>query len=168
MTRVTNPRPRITKVISGGQTGVDRAALDVALELGISCGGWCPRARMAEDGPIPDRYPLMETATSDFAVRTELNVLHSEGTLIFSLGELSGGTLLTRQCAQHHAKPWLISHLDDPDRPDDIGRWLSARRIKVLNVAGPRESQRPGFVYKAARKLLQTYLLAFLPKQPGS
>jgi hypothetical protein len=86
------------KIVSGGQTGVDRAALDVALELGIPCGGWCPRNRIAEDGRIAERYPLRESATSDPSVRTELNVIDSDATLVLTWEKASGGTLLTILC----------------------------------------------------------------------
>lgn len=100
----------------------------------------------------------METATPDFAVRTELNVLHSDGTLILVLGEPSGGTLFTRRCAEHHGKPWLESRLEAPLEPDRVCRWFYESRIQVLNVAGPRESQQAGFIYNTARRLLETYL----------
>jgi hypothetical protein len=146
------------KIVSGGQTGVDRAALDVALALGISCGGWCPRGRLAEDGRIPDRYPLKETATPDVAVRTEFNVANSDGTLILALGKPSGGTLFTIHCAQHHRRPWLESTLENPLQPEVVHRWLVESKIEVLNVAGPRESQKPGFVYNAAKRLIEAYL----------
>lgn len=148
----------LQRIVSGGQTGVDRAALDVALELGIPCGGWCPRGRLAEDGAIPPRYPMMETATDDFSVRTELNVLYSDGTLLLTFGEPAGGTLFTRHCARHHRKPWFESDLQAPQTTAQFHRWLSERGIRVLNVAGPRESLRPGFIYQAARQLLRGYL----------
>jgi hypothetical protein len=150
--------PSLLTVISGGQTGVDRAALDVAIELGIPIGGWCPKGRLAEDGKISDRYPLKETATDEFSVRTELNVLHSDGTLLVTLGELSGGTLFTRYCAQHHRKPWFGSDLQTPVSPDCFHQWLVAEAIRTLNVAGPRESHRPGLIYETAKELLHIYL----------
>ncbi len=85
----------IAKIISGGQTGVDRAALDVAIELELPCGGWCPRGRLAEDGTVPDRYPLQETRSAEYAERTERNVIDSDGTLIIATRPLTGGTALT-------------------------------------------------------------------------
>src|SRR5262249_17950936 len=97
----------LQKVVSGGQSGVDRAALDAAIALSITNGGWCPRGRLAEDGQIPPLYPLRETATEDVAVRTELNVLDSDGTLILSTGAPKDGTVLTKTCAEHYGKPLL-------------------------------------------------------------
>src|SRR5215471_7567840 len=100
------------RIVSGGQTGVDRAALDAALELGVPCGGWCPRGRAAEDGPIDDRYPLHETPSRDVEQRTEWNVRDSDGTLILNRGpELTGGTLLTQRVAQRDRKPWMVIDL---------------------------------------------------------
>src|SRR5262245_54833883 len=93
-----------TKIISGGQSGVDRAALDVALELGIPCGGWCPKGRRAEDGPLPDRYPLDETQTSFYPERTRRNVRDSDGTLILADGAAKGGTALTIELAEQMQK----------------------------------------------------------------
>jgi hypothetical protein len=132
------------RVVSGGQTGVDRAALDVAIALGIAHGGWCPRGRRAEDGVIPARYTLVEHASAEYAARTEANVIDSNGTLILCRGEMSGGTALTRELAARHGKPLLVVDLArDPDA-DAVRRWLSDNHVDVLNVAGPRESQRPG------------------------
>lgn len=128
------------KVISGGQTGVDRAALDAAIANGLSVGGWCPKNRRACDGIIPDQYPLVETASPEYATRTELNVRDSDGTLVLALTELSGGTLLTGQFAEFYARPLLIINLDAPVGIERILHWLHDKRITVLNVAGPRES----------------------------
>jgi hypothetical protein len=141
---------RIRKIISGGQSGVDRAALDAARETGFPLGGWCPRGRLAEDGPIPDRYPLQETATDDVAVRTELNVLHSDVTLILTVGAPQDGTVLTKVCAEHHRKPYLVVDLESPISPSDVAAWIERNNVEFLNVAGPRETHRPGFVYKTA------------------
>lgn len=146
------------KLLSGGQTGVDRAALEVALQLGLSCGGWCPRGRRAEDGIIPDRYPLQETTSPEYAQRTALNVRDSDGTLVLTRGEPSGGTALTIDIARQRKKPCLVVDLDD--RPDAaaVRHWLHERNIRVLNVAGPRESQSPGIGVAAAsfiEKILQ-------------
>jgi len=132
------------KIISGGQTGVDRAALDAALSLGIPHGGWCPLGRWAEDGPIPSCYLLRETDSPDPAVRTERNVLESDGTLILYRERLRGGTKLTFQLAQRHGRPCLLVDLDAPLEDEQVRRWLVEQGIKILNVAGPRESQCPG------------------------
>jgi len=135
---------RPARIVSGGQTGVDRGALDAAIELGIPHGGWCPLGRLAEDGTIPDRYRLTETDSPQYQVRTELNVVDSDATLILCRGRPSGGTELTRQLADRHAKPCLVVDLDRPPETDAVGQWLAECRAEVLNVAGPRESQAPG------------------------
>src|SRR5947209_12411896 len=96
------------KIVSGGQTGVDRAALDVALELGLPCGGWCPKGRLAEDGVVPDRYPLDEAPTASYPERTRLNVRDSDATLVLSWGAPQGGTLLTVRACQGQGKPHLV------------------------------------------------------------
>jgi hypothetical protein len=134
----------VRKIVSGGQTGVDRAALDVALALGIPCGGWCPRGRAAEDGLIPARYPLQETDSHDYAERTRRNVIDSDGTLILAIGELHGGTLLTAKLAEKNGKPCLIIDLASPPMPGKVHSWIREYEISVLNVAGPRETQHPG------------------------
>jgi len=135
---------RPLKIISGGQTGVDRGALDAAIELGIPHGGWCPRGRLAEDDTIPARYRLTETDSPEYRVRTEQNVLDSDATLILCRGPLGGGTQLTRQLAERHGKPCLVVDLDDPPDPDVIRRWIARSQADTLNIAGPRESQNPG------------------------
>ena len=145
------------KIVSGGQTGVDRAALDVGLALGLPVGGWCPRGRRAEDGVIPDRYPLTETPEADYDTRTRRNVEDSDGTLILNLGTLDGGTALTVKLARQMGKPCLMVALEDGIEPTAFQEWLDAHPIAVLNVAGPRESKRPG-VYAAACRLLDTLL----------
>jgi hypothetical protein len=132
------------KIISGGQTGVDRTALDAALTLGIPCGGWCPKGRKAEDGPIPDRYPLKETESTSYPVRTEMNVLDSDGTLILTWGRPTGGTALTIRLTGRHKKPSLVIDLKKPADPSSLANWLEKKQIGVLNVAGPRESEYPG------------------------
>jgi len=148
---------RPARIVSGGQTGVDRAALDVALELGIPHGGWCPRGRLAEDGVIPARYQLRETASSDYAVRTEQNVLDSDATLIVSAGRPRGGTEFTLDLARRHGKPHLVVDLDAPHGPAEIRRWLTDHGVKTLNVAGPRESQSPG-IHRRVAALLRRVL----------
>ena len=145
------------KIASGGPTGVDRAALDVALALGLKAGGGCPKGRRAEDGVIPDRYPLTETPERDYEARTRRNIEGSDGTLILNLGTLDGGTALTVKLARQMGKPCLMVALEDGIEPTAFQEWLDAHPIAVLNVAGPRESKRPG-VYAAACRLLDTLL----------
>ena len=148
-------RPR--RVVSGGQTGVDRAALDVAITLGIPHGGWCPRGRRAEDGVVPARYAVVEHASPDYAARTQANVADADATLILARGTLSGGTALTRDVARRLQKPFLIVDLGtDPD-PTAVREWLAGHAVGVLNVAGPRESQSPG-IGDAARAFLREVL----------
>ncbi len=143
----------VSKVISGGQTGVDRAALDVALQLGISCGGWCPHGRKAEDGIIPDLYPLQQTSSSDYAERTARNVLEANATLVITRGALSGGTALTVQVARRSGKPYQIVDLSRTSDPGVVRNWLEQSHIAILNIAGPRESGCPG-IYDEARRFL--------------
>jgi hypothetical protein len=145
----------ITRIVSGGQTGVDRAALDVALALGIPCGGWCPRGRRAEDGRIPDRYPLTETPTESYPERTEANVRDSDGTLILTEGSPEGGTALTKELAGRLHKPCLVVDLTDRPSAGTVQGWLQAHRIRVLNVAGPREEEHSGIYTRAAGFLRQ-------------
>ncbi|MGH7462487.1 MAG: putative molybdenum carrier protein [Longimicrobiales bacterium] len=149
----------IEKIIAGGQTGVDRAALDAALSHGLQHGGWCPRGRMAEDGRIPARYRLLETDSKDYAARTERNVLDSDGTLVLNSGTLDGGTQFTLELAKAHRKPWLIIDLDAAFDTPAVIRWLDRNRIRVLNIAGPRESKRPG-IYARARAALDRIIEA--------
>ena len=136
----------LQKIISGGQTGADRAGLDFAIQRGISHGGWCPRGRLAEDGDIPASYQLRETPNSDYAQRTEWNVRDSDGTVIFSIAaSLAGGSEYTALMAHRHQKPCL--HLSRERDGDTAGGkllgFLSQWGIQVLNVAGPRGSEEP-------------------------
>ena len=143
------------RIVSGGQTGVDRAALDVALALGMPCGGWCPRGRRAEDGPIPEHYPLRETPTDEYPERTERNVSDSDGTLILTRGQPDRGTALTARLARRHKKPLYIVDLTEPaaDEAQRVRTWLVQQRIETLNVAGPRESAHEGIGVQAAEFL---------------
>lgn len=147
------------KIISGGQTGVDRAALDVAIELGIPHGGWCPLGRRAEDGVIPARYDLTETTREDYRDRTLLNIREADATLILTFGrELTGGTLFTAtKCRANALFVVDIQTIVDPYRTkfwlDRIPDLFGA----VLNVAGPRESKCPG-IHEAAKKFLRSVL----------
>jgi hypothetical protein len=149
----------IERIVSGGQTGVDRGALDAALVLGLPCGGWCPRGRKAEDGPLDPRYPLRETPTSDYPERTEWNVRDSDGTLILGRGRPGGGTALTIALARRLGRPHLVLDLGahPPPDPARVTLWAEAHGIATLNVAGPRESQHPG-IQDEARAFLERAL----------
>jgi hypothetical protein len=147
---------RVERIVSGGQTGVDRAALDVALDLGLPCGGWCPAGRLAEDGAVPDRYPLRETDSASYPERTGRNVRDSDATLILYRRKMRGGTALTARLARHRGRPWLALELASAE-PDTIRRWLAEEGVRVLNVAGPRESEAPG-IHGEATALLRRVL----------
>jgi hypothetical protein len=138
----------LRKIVSGGQTGVDRAALDWALASGVPCVGWCPLGRWAEDGPIDARYPLRETPGADPAQRTEWNIRDSDGTLIVTLARrMSGGTLLTAGLARRLARPLLhLAKADSPaaEQAESLRQFIGQHEIRVLNIAGPRESGEPG------------------------
>jgi predicted Rossmann-fold nucleotide-binding protein len=127
------------KIISGGQTGVDRAALDVALELGIECGGFCPKGRKSEDGVIPEKYPLTETTTDQYPERTELNVKTSDATLVLIDGEADRGTALTISLCKLLNKPCIVIDLSK-DEEHKLLEWIKENKINVLNIAGNRES----------------------------
>ena len=148
-------------IVSGGQSGVDRAALDAALAAGLPCGGWCPKGRAAEDGPIAPHYPLRECDSADPARRTRLNVRDSDATLNVARGALSGGTALTARHARQLGRPCLIVDLDAAEdgaaRAARIAGWLREHAIRTLNVAGPRESGAPG-IGRAARDLLDAVI----------
>jgi len=150
----------IKKIISGGQTGVDRAGLDAAVKAGIPIGGYCPKGRLAEDGTIPEQYPMIEMDTPESYYRTEKNVLESDGTLILNKGELSHGTLLTYDFAVKYGKPNLIVQLDATEiiKPEQVIRWIDGQFISTLNVAGPKESKCNGGIYREARNYLDQLL----------
>ena len=137
----------LRKIVSGGQTGVDRGALDAALGAGFPCGGWCPRNRLAEDGEIPSRYPLEEAPIASYAIRTRWNVRDSSGTLILTRGPLTGGTALTHRTAIELGRPTLVVDLESMAAADVVVQlrdWLDSQQIEILNVAGPRESTAGG------------------------
>ncbi|WP_084153998.1 putative molybdenum carrier protein [Maridesulfovibrio frigidus] len=144
--------PKGFTIISGGQTGVDRGALDAAIHLGIPHGGWCPGGRKAEDGKIPAKYKLSEMAASQYWKRTEQNVLDSDGTLVFPGKLKSKGTALTIRLAKKHNKPLAVIPIDSPATDSTLLAWLKATQIKVLNIAGPRESGSKGI--STATKML--------------
>ena len=134
-------------IVSGGQTGVDRAALDWACNHHIPHGGWCPQGRRASDGALSVKYQLRETESAGYRQRTKLNVQDSDATLILNVGELDGGSLQTLQFAERMGKPNLVVQLDQcaPDKSAGrITEWLIVGKFCTLNVAGPREEKRPG------------------------
>jgi hypothetical protein len=145
-------------IVSGGQTGADRGALDAALEAGVPCGGWCPRGRRAEDGTIPERYPLRETPTAEYPQRTAWNVRDSDGTVILHRGRVDRGTALTKRLARRARKPVLLLDVRTA-APPALAAWIGQEGIERLNVAGPRESRAPGLQAAVARFLLETIAL---------
>ncbi|MAI69744.1 MAG: hypothetical protein CMM01_02385 [Rhodopirellula sp.] len=144
------------RIVSGGQTGVDRAALDVAILLKIEHGGWCPAGRLAEDGPIPSCYALQETRSNEYPVRTEQNIADSSATLILHEGKLKGGTLLTRRLCDKRQKPYYTVKIGQ-QMIDALHEWLAIEAPEILNVAGPRESSSPGIHSRCKKFLLRTF-----------
>jgi hypothetical protein len=147
----------LEKIVSGGQTGVDRAALDAALAAGVACGGWCPRGRWAEDGPIASRYPLVETPQATPAQRTAWNARDAEATLVVTRGAPRGGTALALERARAEERPVLVLDLAADCDLAALERWLERCAVRVLNVAGPRESEAPG-IYEESLRLLAALL----------
>jgi hypothetical protein len=148
----------IKRIISGGQTGADRAALDFAIKMDMLHGGWVPKGRLAEDGLIPAQYHLTEMPSKSYPIRTEKNVVDSDGTLIVSHGRLKGGSQYTMDMAIMHSRPWLHINLDETtvlEAAQQVIDWTLSNRIETLNVAGPRESKDP-MIYRAVYDLLQT------------
>jgi hypothetical protein len=132
------------KVVSGGQTGVDRGALDAALELNIQCGGWCPQGRLAEDGPIPEQYPMQELEGGDYRDRTRKNVVDSDGTAIIYFGEIEGGTESTLDDCVQLAKPYQLidgAGVQPGQAAKLIAEFVREKGVQTLNVAGPRASK---------------------------
>jgi len=160
--------PSISKIVSGGQTGVDRAALDVAIFLEIPHGGWCPRGRKAEDGSISTVYQLTETGSANYVVRTEKNVTDSGGTLILYRNRMTRGTALTASFTRRHGRPCLaidIAAMQTGDSDEqwmeekvaEVHAWLTQESIDLLNVAGPRESTSSGITEDAHTLLLNVF-----------
>jgi hypothetical protein len=167
----------IQLLVTGGQTGVDRAALDFAIENNFPYKGWCPRGRIAEDGIIDSKYILKETPLKVTDQRTEWNVRDSDGTFIITYGEILGGTLYTLECAKNHKRPYFIYDLLSGGSKsynfikikNEFDKWVDTFNIATLNIAGPRESLKPGFIYKKAHKILNEILQDLtLPVRPNT
>jgi hypothetical protein len=162
----------IRKIISGGQTGADQAALDAAIKLGIPHGGWIPKGRLTEKGTLPDKYKLTEMPDTSYAARTEQNVIDSNGTIIISHGPLSEGSEYTRQMAIKNHRPYL--HIDLNQTPAFksatlISAWIDKNNIEILNVAGPRASK-DSQIYASVLKLIESvhYLQQLKTSQPAA
>ncbi len=152
------PAPQfVQRIVSGGQTGVDQGALQAAIDSGVDHGGWCPRGRMCEAGVIPRRFQLTESTSREYWVRTEQNVIDSDGTLVLYYPPLAGGTGLTIRMAEKHRRPYLAIDLSERPDVEAIRRWIIEQEVHILNVAGPRESSHPGIgrqTYEMIRAVL--------------
>lgn len=160
----------LTQIVSGGQTGADQAALDVAMDLGIDHGGWVPLGRLTENGVLDAKYRMQEMPTGEYSARTEQNVIDSHGTLILSHGRLTGGSEYTRKMAAKHNRPWL--HIDLArssafDAARKTSQWLAENRVSVLNVAGARASKDP-LIYQATRDLIESAYYLGLVNDSGA
>lgn len=150
----------IKKIVSGGQTGADRAALDVAIEYGIPHGGWIPRGRKTEDGRLSEKYHLKEIQSISYPLRTELNVIDSDGTLIISHGNLSGGSAYTLEMATKHKRPCFhidLNEISEYKAVEIIKYWTDLKGIETLNVAGPRASEDPK-IHEDTKNLIKSVL----------
>lgn len=150
----------LKKIISGGQTGADRAALDTAIKFNLEHGGWVPAGRRAEDGAVSDQYNLIEMESASYPRRTEQNIINSDGTLIISRGVLAGGSLLTRKTASRLNKPWChidLMELDEFEGAVILHGFVADSNIETLNVAGPRASQDP-FIYRSVKSIIETFI----------
>lgn len=148
------------RIVSGGQTGADRAALDAALEKGFPCGGWCPAGRLADDGPLPSIYPLSELSSGGYRQRTIRNVKDSDGTVLFFFGEPIGGTELTRKTCVRLEKPHHLvdaSSVSPREAAAAILDFTNESAVGVLNVAGPSERRTPG-IYLYVREVIERLL----------
>jgi hypothetical protein len=152
------------KIISGGQTGVDRAALDTALQSGIDCGGWCPEGRLAEDGILPCRYPLSELKGGGYPERTLQNVIDSDGTVIIYFDTLSGGSEQTLLFCLNLKKPYLLidaTELAPARAVERMHKFVAGHAIKTLNIAGPRASDE-ALAYAYTLTVMSDYLRSFI------
>jgi hypothetical protein len=145
----------LEKIVSGGQTGADRAALDAALDAGFPCGGWCPGDRSAEDGVIPAKYPVTPLPQGGYDERTRQNVRDSDGTVILAFGPPAGGSETTRLAALELSKPLrVLDASTEKSASEKIAQFVRTHEIHILNVAGPRSSEQPeigAYVYAAVR-----------------
>ncbi|MFH1156584.1 MAG: putative molybdenum carrier protein [Pseudomonadota bacterium] len=160
----------IKKIISGGQTGADRAALDTAIKFNIDHGGWVPLGRIAEDGVVPEKYDVKEMPTNSYPKRTEQNVLDSQATLIVTRGDLTGGSLLTRKLAIKHGKPCLhidLFVMDEFEAAILLNSFITDNGVEILNVAGSRESISPG-IYRSVKGVLETVFYMQFMETPHS
>jgi hypothetical protein len=158
------------KIVSGGQTGVDRGALDAALELNIPCGGWCPEGRKAEDGVIPEQYPLEEMKDADYRDRTRQNVLDSDASAIIYFGEIEGGTEQTLDDCVQNGRPYQLidgSEMQPGQAAKVLADFVRQRGAVVLNVAGPRASKNPRG-HRYAQDTVRLLVEALRQKAPAS
>ncbi len=156
----------IKKIISGGQTGADQAALDASIKLGFPHGGWAPKGRKTEAGPLPEKYNLQEMPTGSYPERTEQNVIDSDGTVIISHGKLTGGSKLTDKLAEKHLRPCLHVDLNKTAAfiaVSIISSWIDLHKIKILNVAGSRASKDPD-IYQDVKFIIEGVILFELVK----
>ena len=150
----------IEKIISGGQTGADQAALDAAIKLSIPHGGWIPKGRLTEAGPLSDRYNLIEMPTESYPDRTKKNIRESDGTLILSHGRLTGGSEYTKKWALKYDKPMLHTDLSSVTSfvaTVQINNWIVDYDIKIMNVAGPRASK-DSKIYQSTLDIIESAL----------
>jgi hypothetical protein len=156
---MTAPVLPIKRIVSGGQSGADRAGLDWAIEHGFPHGGWCPKGRLAEDGPIPERYKLKETPLGDYLQRTEWNGCDSDGTVVFSISPvLTGGSLKTVDFAMKHKKPVIHISSKTEQPGNTLQAFIRTHQIRTLNVAGSRASEEPGIAV-FVKQILELALL---------
>ena len=150
----------IKKIISGGQTGADQAALDIAIELGIPYDGWIPKHRITEDGSLPDKYRLKEMPTISYQARTDKNIMESDATLIFSHGQLTGGSKYTLEMGLQYKRPCLHINLDEYNAfqaTQEIHTWINEKKIEILNIAGPRASK-DSKIYQAVKDIVKAVI----------